>query len=158
MTEKLRQVIPWILAAAAIVVAAAALVVALRTTAGQNIMSAMAGSEASANGEAAAASPEALEEQISSLPEGEFQMEIGAPPADCMEHQGSAPSASYTAGADADTGAILGMLRYYTMHAGKPFCDAQPATAADMAWAQLYVDLGANPANVQGILDTTTTG
>ena len=70
----------------------------------------------------------------------------------CLTHQSAGPSAPYRAGADADTGRVLRMMRYYTVNGNKPFCDGKVANSADAAWAQLYVDLGAKRANVGRVM------
>lgn len=72
----------------------------------------------------------------------------------CIAHQGKPPGAGYSAtGGNADTARILDMLRYYTIHGRKPYCDQQPPTDNDRRWAGLYVELGADRANVAAILD-----
>lgn len=74
-------------------------------------------------------------------------------PLACMEHQPAKPGAQYTGGEDATTALVLKMLRYYTANRTViGFCDGKPPTETDRAWAQLYVDLGAEPANVDRIL------
>jgi hypothetical protein len=70
---------------------------------------------------------------------------------ECLAHQKARPGENYTAGASADTGKVLRMLRYYTVNGAKPFCDGQGPTAADQAWAELYVELGADPAKVRAV-------
>jgi hypothetical protein len=72
----------------------------------------------------------------------------------CMVHQKAKPGKQYTGGADANTGKVLRMLRYYSVNGAKPYCDGKAHTAVDRAWAKLYVDLGADPAKVQGIMGT----
>lgn len=82
-----------------------------------------------------------------------FNAESGAE-LTCIAHQGRPPGAGYTAtGGNADTARILEMLRYYTTHGRKPYCDQQPPTDNDRRWAGLYVELGAARTNVAAILD-----
>ncbi len=74
-------------------------------------------------------------------------------PLACMEHQAEKPGTAYTGGESATTVLVLKMLRYYTANrtvAG--YCDGKPASGTDRAWAQLYVDLGSEPANVTRLL------
>lgn len=74
-------------------------------------------------------------------------------PVACMEHQPEKPGAAYTAGENATTVDVLKMLRYYTANRTvQGFCDGKPPTGTDRTWAQLYVDLGAEPANVSRLL------
>ena len=70
---------------------------------------------------------------------------------DCLEHQDEAPGEDYTSGADANTGKVLRMLRYYTVNGEKAFCDGGAATKTDRKWAKLYVKLGADPAKISGV-------
>lgn len=75
-------------------------------------------------------------------------------PLACMEHQTEKPGTAYTGGESATTALVLKMLRYYTANRAVPgFCDGKPPTGTDKAWAQLYVDLGSEPANVARLLD-----
>ena len=70
----------------------------------------------------------------------------------CMKHQPAPPSANYT---DADGGPVnevMPVLRYYTAHGKKGFCDGKGASDADKAWAAVYVELGADKANVAKLL------
>ncbi len=74
-------------------------------------------------------------------------------PLACMEHQAEKPGAQYTGGERATTALVLKMLRYYTANrtvAG--YCDGKPPTSTDRAWAQLYVELGSEPAHVARLL------
>ncbi|MEU3461291.1 hypothetical protein ABZ721_15260 [Streptomyces sp. NPDC006733] len=59
----------------------------------------------------------------------------------CRSHQSVLPGKDYTGGSDANTLAVLRMMKYYTAKGALPFCDAQPATAQDTAWTQLYTRL-----------------
>ena len=61
----------------------------------------------------------------------------------CLEHQQETPGPAYTGGADGDTAAILGMLRYWASYGDKPYCDGAPASEVDQQWRDLVVDLGA---------------
>jgi hypothetical protein len=70
---------------------------------------------------------------------------------DCLTHQKAQPSKLYTGGTAANTGRVLRMMRYYMVNGNKTFCDGKPASAADRAWAQLYVDLGGNAAKVAAV-------
>ncbi|GCD92603.1 hypothetical protein [Embleya hyalina] len=64
----------------------------------------------------------------------------------CQEHQRSRPGPDYTSQEDADTAKIMTVLEHYTANGRKPYCDGRAATAADLAWARLYVDMGADAA------------
>jgi hypothetical protein len=44
------------------------------------------------------------------------------------------------------------VLRYYTAYGTKPYCDNTPPTEADRAWAEFYVQQGAERTNVAPIL------
>jgi hypothetical protein len=71
----------------------------------------------------------------------------------CLQHQPEPPGSRYTDAEHRNTAELLTVLRYYTAHGTKPFCDAAPPTGADQAWAELYVQQGADRANVAPILD-----
>ncbi len=74
-------------------------------------------------------------------------------PVTCLEHQPEKPSKEYTGAENANTVIALKMLRYYTANkAVRAFCDGKGATTTDRTWAQLYVDLGAESANVAHLL------
>ena len=73
--------------------------------------------------------------------------------APCLLHQAEQPNAAYQGGPDAQPTPQLTFLAYYTAAGRKPFCDGQPATATDKAWAQLYARLTGNPANVSAVLE-----
>lgn len=74
-------------------------------------------------------------------------------PVQCMDHQPDKPGKAYTGGEDAETTAVLKMLRYYTANkAVQAFCDGKGPNGNDRRWAQLYVDLGAEPSNVARLL------
>ncbi|MFJ8963256.1 hypothetical protein ACIRG5_28100 [Lentzea sp. NPDC102401] len=70
----------------------------------------------------------------------------------CLSHQPQAPGPRYTDEAMRSTGETLSLLRYYTVHGRKPFCDGKTPTDTDKQWAQLYVTLGADRANVTALL------
>lgn len=70
-------------------------------------------------------------------------------PLQCLEHQPAKPGKAYTSGETAETTAVLKMLRYYTANkAVRAFCDGKGPSDNDRRWADLYVDLGAEPAYV----------
>ncbi|MGX7825963.1 hypothetical protein ACTG9Q_12795 [Actinokineospora sp. 24-640] len=77
-----------------------------------------------------------------------FDDEAQNPDLTCVQHQPAPPGPRYTDPAQRDTADTLALLRYYTTHNAKPYCDNQAPTPADRAWAQVYTDLGGNPANV----------
>jgi hypothetical protein len=79
---------------------------------------------------------------------GPFQAAGESPPT-CMRHQRNTPSASYAK----DTAHGLAVLRYYTANGRRGYCDHKAPTAADRAWAHLYLELGADPQAVQPILN-----
>ncbi len=67
-------------------------------------------------------------------------------PLQCLEHQPDKPGKAYTGGETAETTAVLKMLRYYTANkAVRAFCDGEGPSQNDRRWADLYVDLGAEP-------------
>ncbi|MGH3832134.1 MAG: hypothetical protein ACRDRS_17090 [Pseudonocardiaceae bacterium] len=70
----------------------------------------------------------------------------------CMAHQPAAPGNRYTDPQLRDTAQVLTVLHYYTANGSKRYCDGQPPSAVDRRWAQLYVDLGADPAAVARLL------
>lgn len=70
----------------------------------------------------------------------------------CMRHQETPPGARYTESGLRRTEETMALLRYYTAHGDKPYCDGLPATEADRAWATVYVELGADPANVDNVV------
>ena len=74
---------------------------------------------------------------------GAFQESGGRP--DCQIHQAAAPNTDYTGGSDADTWAILAMMRYFTAHRAQAYCDGRPASSADRAWSTLYQRFAAAP-------------
>jgi hypothetical protein len=85
--------------------------------------------------------------------DGRFVAGPGPFPLSCLEHQPDSPGRAYTGGESGDTAAIFDMLRYYTGNkAATAYCDAKGPTATDRRWAELYVDLGAEPGNVENIL------
>lgn len=70
----------------------------------------------------------------------------------CMAHQPLAPGSRYTDPPRRDTAQVLTVLHYYTVNGSKPYCDGRPSSAIDRRWAQLYVELGADPAAVRRLL------
>jgi hypothetical protein len=76
----------------------------------------------------------------------------GGRPVSCMVHQAEEPGARYTDPALRKTPTNLALLRYYTAHGAKPYCDGAPATAADRAWAQVYVELVGTAEKVPTVL------
>lgn len=71
----------------------------------------------------------------------------------CMQHQPEPPGSRYTADpAHRNTGELLAVLRYYTAYGKKPYCDGAPPTDVDRAWAELYVQLGAERSHVAPLL------
>ncbi|MGH3916493.1 MAG: hypothetical protein ACRDTC_24245 [Pseudonocardiaceae bacterium] len=82
-----------------------------------------------------------------------FNNEGGQQEISCLQHQPEPPGSRYTDAEGRDTAELLAVLRYYTAHGTKPYCDGTPATEADRAWAELYIEQGADRANVAPILD-----
>ena len=70
----------------------------------------------------------------------------------CLMHQTERPDTAYAGGPDSQPTPQLTFLAYYTAAGRRPFCDGQPATATDKAWAEVYVRLTGNAANVSTIL------
>lgn len=70
----------------------------------------------------------------------------------CLMHQTDQPNTAYEGGTSSQTLPQLTFLSYYTAAGKKPFCDGAAATATDKQWAQLYVKLTNNPANVTTVL------
>lgn len=70
----------------------------------------------------------------------------------CMQHQPEPPGSRYTAAERRSTAEVLAVLRYYTAHGTKPYCDNAPPTDADHAWAEFYVQQGADPTHVAPLL------
>lgn len=68
----------------------------------------------------------------------------------CLVHQPEPPGSRYTDPERRDTAEILMVLRYYTAHGRKPYCDGNGPTEADQAWIDLYLSQGADPGNVRG--------
>lgn len=71
----------------------------------------------------------------------------------CMTHQTEPPGSRYTDPGRRNTGEVLQVLRYYTAHGVKGYCDGAGANDADRAWAELYVGQGADRARVAPLLD-----
>ncbi|WP_233224098.1 hypothetical protein [Amycolatopsis sp. CA-128772] len=76
----------------------------------------------------------------------------GNRPVSCMKHQPAGPGARYLDPAQVRTDETLPLLRYYTANGRKAYCDRAAPSDADRAWAGVYVSLGAERANVAGIL------
>ncbi|MGQ0841319.1 hypothetical protein [Actinokineospora sp.] len=70
----------------------------------------------------------------------------------CLKHQPAGPGPRYTDTAQRRTDETLAVLRYYTAHGRKSYCDGQGPSDTDRSWARLYVDLGADRANVAALL------
>lgn len=70
----------------------------------------------------------------------------------CMSHQLEPPGSRYTDPERVDTAELLTVLRYYTAHGAKGYCDGAGPTDADRAWARFYVDQGADQENVAPLL------
>ena len=70
----------------------------------------------------------------------------------CLMHQADRPDAAFEGGPGSQPTSQLTFLAYYTAGGRAPFCDGQPATATDKAWAQLYARLTGNPTNVAALL------
>lgn len=69
----------------------------------------------------------------------------------CMKHQPQPPGTRYTDDTTKRTDEVLPLLRYYTANGRKAFCDGAGPTGSDRAWARLYVELGADRANVASL-------
>lgn len=70
----------------------------------------------------------------------------------CLTHQTEEPGARYTDREERNSGEVFAMMRYYTAHGARPFCDGAPADEADRAWARTYLDLGGTPDKVAAVL------
>lgn len=70
----------------------------------------------------------------------------------CLTHQAGEPGARYTDRELRNSAEVLALMRYYTAHGAKPFCDGAPAAESDRAWAQVYVDLGGTTEKVPAVL------
>lgn len=66
----------------------------------------------------------------------------------CMRHQEQQPGEEYLNEDNWDTNVSLPILRYYTSHGRKPYCDGASATDADQGWRKLYVQMGADENNL----------
>lgn len=64
--------------------------------------------------------------------------------ASCQEHQTRVPGTDYTSAEEGDTGKVFELLRHYTAHGLKPYCDGRPPTALDRTWAKLFLGFGAD--------------
>lgn len=76
----------------------------------------------------------------------------GAAEVSCIAHQTEEPGARYLDREMRNTSEVLAMMRYYTSHGAKPFCDNAPASETDKAWARIYVDLGGTTEKVPSVL------
>jgi hypothetical protein len=70
----------------------------------------------------------------------------------CLQHQPEPPGSRYTNPERRNTAEVLAVLRYYTAHGTKPYCDNAPPTAVDRAWAEFYVQQGADRGYIAPIL------
>lgn len=70
----------------------------------------------------------------------------------CLKHQQAAPGARYTDEGLRRSDEVLPLLRYYTAHGRKPFCDGSGSSPNDRSWAELYTRLGADRGNVESLL------
>ncbi|HYZ07317.1 MAG TPA: hypothetical protein VE709_01740 [Pseudonocardiaceae bacterium] len=70
----------------------------------------------------------------------------------CMSHQLEPPGSRYTDPERTNTAELLSVLRYYTAHGTKGYCDGAGPTDADRAWVRLYVEQGADRSNVAPLL------
>lgn len=70
----------------------------------------------------------------------------------CMTHQTEPPGNRYTDPELRNTGEVLRVLRYYTAHGAKGYCDRAGPTEADRTWAEFYVDQGADSSRVAPLL------
>ncbi|MEV0847260.1 hypothetical protein AB0J21_15570 [Streptomyces sp. NPDC049954] len=80
--------------------------------------------------------------------DGRFDAQSASPSPTCRVHQKAEPGRRYTGGSQADTGAVLEMMRYYTAHGTKRFCDGRGPTDTDRDWTDLYARLGGKKARV----------
>jgi hypothetical protein len=71
----------------------------------------------------------------------------------CMKHQVEPPGSRYTAPERRNTGEIFQVLRYYTAHGHKGYCDRAGPSDADRAWVTFYLGQGADRAHVAPLLD-----
>ncbi len=85
--------------------------------------------------------------------DGRFAAGTDAYPLSCLQHQDAMPGKAYAGEETDDTAAVFQMLEYYTANKNvRTFCDGKAPSKTDKAWAQTYVDLGAEPANVAHLL------
>ncbi|MGH3990836.1 MAG: hypothetical protein ACRDSN_00050, partial [Pseudonocardiaceae bacterium] len=66
----------------------------------------------------------------------------------CMQHQPEPPGSRYSDAERRNPGEVLAVLRYYTAHGTQPYCDGAAPTEVDRAWAELYVQVGADRSKV----------
>lgn len=88
----------------------------------------------------------------SAEPDPVFDAEGGAE-VTCMVHQAEPPGPRYLDDDAQDTAQVFGVLRYYTAHGRKGFCDGAGPSEADRAWMEFYVEQGADRASVSALLD-----
>lgn len=72
----------------------------------------------------------------------------------CMTHQAEPPGSRYTDPERRNTGEILQVLRYYTAHGLKGYCDRAGPSAADRVWAEFYLGQGTDRVRVAPLLDS----
>ena len=70
----------------------------------------------------------------------------------CMQHQTEPPGSRYTDPVRRNTAESLAVLRYYTAYGSKPYCDGASPTDTDRAWAEVYVQQGADRSHVAPLL------
>lgn len=70
----------------------------------------------------------------------------------CMVHQPEPPGSRYTDPERRNTAEVITVLRYFSAHGRKPYCDGTRPTEADRAWAEFYVQQGADRQNVAPLL------
>ena len=91
-------------------------------------------------------------------PQPTLVVPTGSTPFTCQEHQEQPPGSDYAGGTEADTARVLTLLRYWNENGDKPYCDGEPATEIDPAWADLVQRLLDNePAPTTTPAPATTT-
>lgn len=70
----------------------------------------------------------------------------------CMTHQAEPPGSRYIDLARRNTGEVFQVLRYYTAHGLKGYCDKAGPNAADRAWAEFYLAQGTDRTYVAPLL------
>ncbi len=66
----------------------------------------------------------------------------------CMTHQVEPPGSRYTDPERRNTAEVLTVLRYYSAHGRKPYCDGTGPTEVDRAWVEFYLSQGADRSRV----------